>query len=636
MQAPRSRKIRLPPEIAFLEQAGVAPNLLAWAAQRAQIQGVGAEEALIAEGLVAENFYYRALARRLNCPCLEHAAALAPGFDYRAAMRASVARADSGHENFDWIFSPRGAQVGEMLRLPGATRRRIAICAPKTFSALVRARARLEIAEDAAFALSRAEPRLSANAPQLRWSNFFFILISLGLIAGLMAAWENAFDFAALILSSLFYGGIYVRLCATAAAFPARRPKPPALRDADLPVYTIIAPMYREAEMAAQFVAALKKLDYPAAKLDIKLVVEEDDAETFLALRGAGLAPYMEVVIAPSGEPRTKPRALNVALPLARGQLLAIFDAEDRPEPRQLRVAAETFAVSGPRVACLQARLAIDNGHESWLAYFFAISYAALFDVINPGLGELGLPMPLGGTSNHFRTRLLRRMVGWDAWNVTEDADLGLRFARFGYEVHAIDATTFEDAPVTLSAWLGQRARWMKGWMQTLSVFLRTPRAQIRKMGIFQAFVALCTMISLLAGPLFGPFYSLRLAHDLYYGDLLNPHDLKSLVVASFSLSVGVFGLLAFALPNMIGMSRRGLRASALLVLSPAYLLLVSFASWRALWEWTRRPFVWTKTAHAPRRAAQAPVGADRRRRRAHGPSPDELFAGGGYKPVPE
>ncbi|PPQ35080.1 Glycosyltransferase, catalytic subunit of cellulose synthase and poly-beta-1,6-N-acetylglucosamine synthase [Rhodoblastus acidophilus] len=603
MQAPATTKNAPPPEIAFLAEAGVDPGLLTWSGRRARYQGVGADELMIAEGLIAEDFYYRALARRLNCACLEGAASLAPGFDYRAALRANVARADPDKESFDWILSPRGKQVRDLLALPGGARGRIAVCAPKTFSALARAAGKSALADDAAFALPRAAPRLSACAPQLRWSNIAFILASFALLAGVMTAWRDLFAVAALALSAVFYGGIYVRLCAAAASPPNGAAAAPRLREADLPSYTIIAPMYREAGVAAQCVHALRALDYPAAKLDIKLVVEEDDTETFAALRDAGLAPYMEVVIAPAGAPRTKPRALNVALPLARGELLAIFDAEDRPERGQLRVAAERFAVSPPQVACLQARLAIDNGHESWLAYFFAISYAALFDVINPGLGELGLPMPLGGTSNHFRTALLRRMIGWDAWNVTEDADLGLRFARFGYEVRAIESTTYEDAPVSLSAWLGQRARWMKGWMQTLAVFLRTPRAQIRKMGWFQAFAAFCAMATLLAGPLFGPFYGLRLFYDFTSGDLLDPHDWRDVIVSGFGLSVAFFGLLAFALPNVLGMKRRGLRPSLVLLLTPAYLLLVSFAAWRALWEWTRKPFAWTKTDHAPRPA---------------------------------
>ena len=218
-----------------------------------------------------------------------------------------------------------------------------------------------------------------------------------------------------------------------AASFPEARPPPPRLRDADLPVYTIIAPMHREASVARQFVHALRALDYPAAKLDIKLVVEEDDPETADALRQAGLAPYMEMVVAPAGAPRTKPRALNVALPLARGQLLAIYDAEDRPEPGQLRAAAGRFARAGPQVACLQARIAIDNGEKPGWPISSPCPMRRCSTSSIPGLGELGMPMPLGGTSNHFRTALLRRMIGWDAWNVTEDADLGLRFASFGY-----------------------------------------------------------------------------------------------------------------------------------------------------------------------------------------------------------
>jgi cellulose synthase/poly-beta-1,6-N-acetylglucosamine synthase-like glycosyltransferase len=590
----------LPPELAFLAAEGVAPEKLAYAARRACDQGVGADEFLIAEGLIEETIYYRALARRLNCPYIERAAALAPGFDYQAAMRASVARVDVGREGFDWLMAPRGAQIRAVLAMGGAARR-IAICPPRVFSALVRAKARQALADDASFSLSRADPRLSANAPQLRWSSLVSLLLCLAILGGVLALSTAMLLAASLLLSALFLGGAYVRLCAYAASRRARGPPPPVLRDRDLPSYTIIAPMYREASVAAQFLRAINALDYPAAKLDVKVVVEGDDRETAEALRAAGLPPNVEIVVAPPGAPRTKPRALNVALPLARGQLLAIFDAEDRPEPRQLRLAAETFAATGTHVACLQARLAIDNGREGWLPYFFAIGYAALFDVINPGLAILGLPIPLGGTSNHFRTDILRRVVGWDAWNVTEDADLGLRLARFGYCVETIEATTFEDAPVTISGWMGQRSRWMKGWMQTLSVFLLRPRRQMRKIGAVQAFSALCAMSSLLAGPMFGPFYGLRLSRDLLYGDLLAPQDLQRWAFASLSLSVALFGTLAFVLPMVIGMRRRGLKASPILLLGPFYLALMTAAAWRALWEWTRKPFVWTKTEHAPR-----------------------------------
>lgn len=584
----------------------VPREVLRGAARRAREQGVGAEEVLIAEGLIEEAVYYRALAARLKCPFIERATHLARDFDYRAALRASVARADPAAESFDWLMAPRGKQVADLLRLADAPqmRRRIALCAPTFFSALVRARGRHALSEDASFALPRADASLSASAPQVRQTNLIALLLSLALLAGIFATEPRLFALTSMTMSVLFFGGIYVRSCAIAAHFLRPRPPPPPLSDRALPTYTIIAPMYREASVAAQFIAALKALDYPAAKLDIKLVLEADDVETAAALRAAGLAPNMEIVVTPNGAPRTKPRALNVALPLARGRLLAIFDAEDRPEPDQLRVSAAAYAVAGPRVACLQARLTVDNGRDGFLAYFFAMSYASLFDVINPGLGKLGLPMPLGGTSNHFRTDHLRRALGWDAWNVTEDADLGLRLARFGYLVETIDSATYEDAPIKFSDWLGQRTRWMKGWMQTLAVFLQTPGRNIRRMGTFQAFAALCAMTSLIAGPLFGPFYAIRLLNDLWFGDLLAPQSLERLIVASFSLGVALFGALVFIAPNLIGMRRRNFNASLFLILSPFYLLAISVASWRALWEWTRQPFIWNKTAHAPRSIA--------------------------------
>jgi cellulose synthase/poly-beta-1,6-N-acetylglucosamine synthase-like glycosyltransferase len=195
-------------------------------------------------------------------------------------------------------------------------------------------------------------------------------------------------------------------------------------------------------------------------------VVEEDDVETIAALRGARRRFPFEIVIAPAGFPRTKPRALNVALPFTRGALTCVFDAEDKPEKSQLRRAAEAFHESTPDLGCLQARLVVDNYADNWLTRLYALDYATLFEVIVPGLTRLSLPIPLGGTSNHFRTAALRRVSGWDAWNVTEDADLGLRLARFGYPVATLDSETFEEVPAAIPAFLRQRTRWIKGWMR--------------------------------------------------------------------------------------------------------------------------------------------------------------------------
>lgn len=198
-------------------------------------------------------------------------------------------------------------------------------------------------------------------------------------------------------------------------------------------------------------------------------MIEEDDRETLSALSGAGHRPGREILLAPAGLPRTKPRALNVALPLVRGQFVAVFDAEDVPDPLQIKMAAQRFASAPEKLGCLQARLAIDNTGDGWLARLFAIEYAALFDVINVGFGALRLPFPLGGSSNHFRTDILRKIGGWDAWNVTEDADIGLRLARFGYYAETFHSTTHEEAPTRLGAFLSQRRRWCKGWYRLVN-----------------------------------------------------------------------------------------------------------------------------------------------------------------------
>ncbi len=197
-------------------------------------------------------------------------------------------------------------------------------------------------------------------------------------------------------------------------------------------------------------------LDYPAAKLDIKLVIEADDEEIREAFSGITLPGSFQVIVAPPGAPRTKPRALNVALPFARGEYVAVYDAEDVPHPNQIRLAVETFARVPLDVACLQARLVIDNTEDSWITRLFTIEYATLFDVINPGLTRLDMPVPLGGTSNHFRKSVLQRLGGWDAWSVTEDAELGIRLAVAGYRVADLPSATLEEAPATLKAWMSR------------------------------------------------------------------------------------------------------------------------------------------------------------------------------------
>jgi glycosyltransferase XagB len=260
--------------------------------------------------------------------------------------------------------------------------------------------------------------------------------------------------------------------------------KPPRARrvpDDRLPVYSIIVALYREAHSVEELVRALRQLDYPPEKLQILLVTEPDDLETLAALSRLDLDTPFEIITAPANGPRTKPKALNAALAFARGTLTVIYDAEDRPEPDQLRHAVEMFRIESADVACVQARLTIDNTADSWLARVFTAEYASQFDLFLPGLAALRLPLPLGGSSNHFPTAVLRQIGAWDSYNVTEDADLGMRLARFGYRSTVLHSTTYEEAPAHFGAWLKQRTRWFKGWMQTWSVHMRSPPPPVQR-----------------------------------------------------------------------------------------------------------------------------------------------------------
>ena len=338
-------------------------------------------------------------------------------------------------------------------------------------------------------------------------------------------------------------------------------------------------------------------------------MVEAGDRETLDALRGANLPAYCEAIVAPPGAPRTKPRALNVALPFCRGDLVTIYDAEDEPDPGQLRLAAATFAAAPATLGCLQARLCIDNAADSWLTALFALEYAALFDVINHGLGGLAQPFPLGGTSNHFRIDMLRRVRGWDAWNVTEDADLGIRLTRFGVATGVIASCTHEEAPASLRAWRMQRQRWLKGWMQTLLTHGRHPRRFFREAGPWAACTMLITMLGAVLGALLGPALFLLAAWRLLTPDAVDPAESLLPLDALITQTLFWLGTVSCLWPLLLGARRRRLARQLLyLPLLPAYYLLMSLAAWGALIELFRDPHRWNKTEHGLARTTRRPA----------------------------
>jgi len=376
-----------------------------------------------------------------------------------------------------------------------------------------------------------------------------------------------------------------------ASAAPRSRRKVSASAHPDLPVYTVIAALHREARVVDQLLSAIEQLDYPAAKLDLILIVEETDPETHAAITRRRHRLPITVIPAPPVGPCTKPKALNIALELARGSFVVIYDAEDRPESHQLQCALQAFRSSDDNLACVQSRLCVDTD-TTWLARYFMAEYAGHFDTFLPKLAEFDLPLPLGGSSNHFRTAVLREVGGWDPYNVTEDADLGIRLARLGYRSGVIDSTTYEEAPATTWRWLRQRSRWFKGWMQTFLVHMRDPYRLLRELGPS----GLATFLFIVGGNAL-----VALAHPLFVVGFLWHLSFGSgniLETAAYAVSI-VIGYVPSAFLAWCGLGYRGVRGRfRILIWTPLHWLLLSAAAWWAAFELIAAPSRWNKTEH--------------------------------------
>jgi len=370
------------------------------------------------------------------------------------------------------------------------------------------------------------------------------------------------------------------------------------LRDEDLPVYTVLIPMYKEPAVLPILVNAIRKLDYPTSKLDVKLVLEADDKETIDAAKSLGLEAIFEIIRVPPSRPRTKPKACNYALRFARGELVCIYDAEDKPEPNQLKRVVAAFQKSDSDVACIQARLNYFNANENWLTRMFALEYTLWFDFYLPALEHFRIPIPLGGTSNHFRLKVLRSVHAWDPYNVTEDADLGVRLVQQGYRVSVVNSTTFEEANVSIPNWIRQRSRWFKGYMQTWLVHMRDPVHLYRSTGFrgfwgFQFFIG-GGVLTALAAPLLWLMFAIWLALDTQAFDPVFPPTLVYLSLLNLLLANGFFIYMTL----VAGFKRNYFRLAPYALTVPFYWILQSIAAYKGLWQLIYKPFYWEKTNH--------------------------------------
>lgn len=370
-----------------------------------------------------------------------------------------------------------------------------------------------------------------------------------------------------------------------------------------LPVYTLLVPLYMEKASLPRLMEALKSLDYPPSRLDIKLVLEADDEETVQAAMALKPAWNIDIIRVPPSIPRTKPKALNYALKFARGEYVTVFDAEDAPDPAQLRKAIQAFRALPREVCCLQARLNYYNAGDNLLTRWFAIEYGILFNALLPGLQAMQIPMPLGGTSNHLSLAQLRALGEWDPYNVTEDADLGVRLAVRGLRTAMIDSQTLEEAPAHLGMWVRQRSRWIKGYMQTWLVHMRDPIRLWRSIGTksflgFQFFVGLAC-VTYLTAPLVWTLSILALAGVNDVRELIFPPWIRPLAMAGLVLHLAVhWAQAARVTARLPGYREARWKFRLAAFLFPLYWVLHSIASYKSLWQLLVKPHFWEKTAH--------------------------------------
>ena len=501
---------------------------------------------------------------------------------------------------------------------------------------------------NAAEELAVSSPSQSAKHGPLLWQKIGLTVVGLGFMAGMIFA-TAATIVTVLVLANIFFfiavafrtftsvigaiqrhdDRVVADACAKASPEAGERLTGAREADAALPFYTILVPVFHEANVMALVIDHIGRLDWPTSKLEVLVLLEENDVETIQACKDVGPPEYVRLLIVPEGEPQTKPRACNFGLMFAQGEYIVIFDAEDRPDPDQLRKARLAFTradgataaivaemASHPHarhtgklrnLVCVQASLNYFNSRQNILTRMFTLEYSAWFDGMLRGMEIFRLPIPLGGTSNHFRTKLLRQLGGWDPYNVTEDADLGMRAASAGFDISTIDSTTWEEACSEIPAWIRQRTRWIKGYMVTALVDSRHPVRFVRSAGLrsFFSYVALIasTPLLFLTYPVVWGFTILT-----YVGVRFTALDLPPLFAQAAIWNALVGNLAVILITAWAGWRREGWRLAGYSVFNPVYWFLHAFAAWRALFQLVFSPFRWEKTPHglenAPREVA--------------------------------
>ena len=463
--------------------------------------------------------------------------------------------------------------------------------------------------------LLEEQPHNSASTTFTTFQIMMFIIIGLSIVTGLIwNAWRTVLFVNVLIqvfyfVMTLFKFAIIYLGSRRDSQIRFTPDEIAAMDERELPIYTILVPMYKEADVIPQLIRNLENLDYPKSKLDIRLLIEEDDTEAKELLTSMNLPAYYTTLVVPDSLPKTKPKACNYGLIRARGEYVVIYDAEDQPDTDQLKKVMAAFNSLPEDYVCIQAKLNYFNSSQNLLTRWFTQEYSMWFELLLPGIMQLNMPVPLGGTSNHFKVSVLKEINAWDPYNVTEDADLGIRLYKSGYKTAIIDSRTWEEATSQVGNWIRQRSRWIKGYMQTWLVHMRNPIKLYKELGWkgflgFQVMILATPLLPLL-NPIFWVMIILWFGWKATFIPQLFPGFLYYLSGAEFYIAnfLFVFSNVAGVYWVISELEAKGeQRFSFSLVKyglsTPIYWVLMSIAAVKAAWQLITKPFYWEKTVH--------------------------------------
>lgn len=574
---------------------------------KAKRAGTKIGEVLLAEGLVSDETMYRGLAEQWEEEFWQKDAV--EEIEALKWLPKEVAwRIQAAPVRFDgtlWIATADRLEEDILARLSDylGVPVRFVVAPPQRVKELLTKLYGQEGLHRATYRLAELEPESSASkvwsTGQKIWFSAFATLLIIGFylkpqLTGTILVMLSLTYYA---LNSLYKFKLGFNSLSGFGNIPISKDETDAISEDALPVYTILVPLYKEAGIVELLTQNIKRLDYPPSKLEVLLLCEEDDDETIGAIENSKIPSNYHLIRVPAGHPRTKPKACNYGLLLARGKYTVIYDAEDRPDPDQLKKAVIAFEKSDENIACVQGKLNYFNRDQNILTRWFSAEYAMWFDLVLPGLHYNSHPIPLGGTSNHFKVEVLRELNAWDPFNVTEDADLGIRLWKLGYRTAMIDSITLEEANSKFGNWIRQRSRWIKGYMQTWLVHMRHPIKLVKEIG-FTNFMSMQMTVGGIGVTLMNPAFWVLFAYSVAF----NPDWIRDLFpgplyyVAMTQLYVANF---LHLYQYILGLGRRGYwNILPALLISPLYWGMMSIAGWKGFIQLFTKPFYWEKTTH--------------------------------------